>query len=76
MNKDIRIKRNGQSVQVFEDSTYIGSMRLWTLCQLVKYAKHPGTRDMMAQLFEKGTSAYYAALAQTKADLQKGVPHE
>jgi len=53
---NIRVKRNGESLQVFRGMDYIGSISLTDLCQLLGLAKQIGTGRILAQINAIGES--------------------
>lgn len=49
--KDIVVKKNGESFQVYEDNNYIGSVSREELCLFVEAKKSISTKELRAQLY-------------------------
>jgi len=49
MRKDYRIKKNGDSIQVYDLQGYAGSIPLKDLCRIVRNRQNAGTETLLAQ---------------------------
>lgn len=45
----MRIKRNGNTIQLFDKDDYIGSISLKELCRIIQNKKKTGTKTKTAQ---------------------------
>lgn len=49
MKKTYRIKKNGESIQVYDLQGYAGSISLKDLCRIVRNRQPAGTETLLAQ---------------------------
>lgn len=49
MTKDYRVKKNGESLQVYDREGYVGSISLKELCRIIKVEQYGGTPIGLAQ---------------------------